>query len=46
MRERENYFIRVTDDSLSFVRVNGLTLRASGVDFARGKLERRFFDNF
>lgn len=47
-RERENHLVRVTNDSLSFLmqRVKGLTLRASGVDFARGKHERRFLDNF
>lgn len=47
-RERKNHLVRVANSSLSFVmqRVKGLTLRASGVDFARGKLERRFLGNF
>lgn len=47
-RERKNNLVRVANNSLSFVmqRVKGLTLRASGVDFAGGKLERRFLGNF
>lgn len=36
-RERKSHFVRVANNSLSFVtqRVKGLTLRTSGVDFAR-----------
>jgi len=47
-RERKNHLVRVTNNSLSFVmlRVKGLTLRTSGVNFARGELERRFLGNF